>query len=121
MERLQIKTLQSTIGTAADGVFGPGSRAALLAKFTNRAAPAITEAEFQAAADRWQVPVKHIRGVRKVEAPRGAFDDQGRPSILFERHKFRNNTDPVGRFNKTHSDLSGPGYGPGGYGSFSSQ
>lgn len=121
MERLQIKTLQSAIGTTADGVFGPGSRAALLAKFTNRNAAPISPTDFQFAADRWRVPVSYIKGVRKIEARRGAFDDQGRPSILYERHKFRNNTVPAGRFNKSNPDLSGDGFGPGGYGSFASQ
>ena len=120
-DRLTIKALQAVIGVTADGAFGPQSKAALFAKLANLKAPALTALDFQMAADRLGVPVGHIRGVRKVEAPRGPFDDDGRPSILYERHKFRNNTVPVGRFNKSNPDLSGPGYGPGGYGAFSAQ
>lgn len=120
-DRLTIKALQSRIGTVADGAFGPASRKALFAAFTNLTAPALTADDFKCAAERLGVPVGHIRGVRKVEAPRGPYDDNGRPSILYERHKFRNNTDPVGRFNKSHPTLSGPPYGAGGYGPFSAQ
>lgn len=109
-------------GTPGYGTsFGPLSRQKFNALITNKKAPALTEADYQKAANTLKVPVKHMKGVRKVEAPRGAYDDEGRPTILFERHKFRNNTVPVGRFNKTHPLLSGPAYGPGGYGSFSSQ
>lgn len=120
-DRLTIKALQTDIGVTADGAFGPKSKAALFAAFTNLKAPALTDADIKAAADRLGVPAGHIRGVRKVEAPRGSYDDSGKPSILYERHKFRNNTVPVGRFNKSHPKLSGPGYGPGGYGAFSAQ
>ena len=120
-DRLTIKALQADIGVITDGAFGPKSKAALFAKLSNRVAPGLTALDYQRAADRLGVSVGHIRGVRKIEAPRGPFDDQGRPSILYERHKFRNNTDPVGRFNTSNPDLSGPAYGPGGYGPFSAQ
>lgn len=121
MTRLTIEQLQTSIGVAADGQFGPKSRAALFAKLSNKNALAMTDADFVAAASRINVPVGHIKGVRKIEAPRGAYDDQGRPSILYERHKFRNNCVPVGRFNTSHPDISGPPYGAGGYGPFSAQ
>jgi hypothetical protein len=120
-DRLTIAALQTVVGATADGQWGPASRAALLAKFTNRNAPAISDADFQDVANRWRVPVSYIKGVRKIETRRGAFDDQGRVSILYERHKFRNNTDPVGRFNGSNPALSGPPYGAGGYGPYSSQ
>jgi len=121
MDRLTIKQLQRNIGVADDGVFGRNSTAALFAKLSNKHALALTNADYVVAASRLGVPVNHIKGVRKVEAPRGPYDDDGRPSILYERHKFRNNTNPVGRFNASHPDLSGPAYGPGGYGAFSAQ
>lgn len=121
MTRLTKQQLQGHIGVVQDGVFGPISKAALLKFFTNTHAPALTDCDFKTAADRLGVPVNHIKGVRRVEAPRGAFDDDGRPSILFERHKFRNNSDPPGLYNSVAPSLSGPPYGRGGYGRFSEQ
>ena len=47
----------------------------------------------------------------------GAFDSQGRPSILFERHYFHRLTQ--GRFDKSDPDISNPHAG--GYGRFSDQ
>ena len=120
-ERLTIEQLQRNLGVFADGSFGPRSKAALFAKLTCRSAPALTDDDYRRAATRLGVPIGHIKGVRRVEAPRGAFDADGRPSILYERHKFRNNTQPLGRFNSSHPDLSGPPYGAGGYGSFGVQ
>lgn len=96
----------------------------MLAKLTNRNAPAITDADYERAADELGhgVTPKHMKASKKVEAPRGAFDDDGRPSILFERHVFARNTAPKGRFNASHPDLSAvSGYGRGGYGAFSAQ
>lgn len=124
--RVTMRTLHDAIGIAPDtpgyGVtFGARSRAALNDALTNKNARRLSDADFVAAAQRLGVPVMHVKGVTKVEAPRGAYDAQGRPTILFERHKFRNNCVPVGRFNKTHPDLSGIAYGPGGYGKLSTQ
>lgn len=96
----------------------------MLARLTNKKAPALTDADYARAADDLGhgVTPRHMKASKKVEAPRGAFDDEGRPSILFERHVFARNTVPKGRFNAGHADLSAVrGYGPGGYGSFSSQ
>lgn len=95
----------------------------MLERLTNLKAPALTAADFEAAAANLGhgVTAKHIRASRIVEAPRGPFDDQGRPSILFERHVFSRNTVPKARFDRSHPDISGPAYGPGGYGSFASQ
>lgn len=96
----------------------------MLAKLTNRNAPALTDVDFERAAAELGhgVTVKHMRASKKVEAPRGAFDDDGRPSILYERHVFARNTTPKGRFNAKHPSLSAvSGYGRGGYGAFSAQ
>lgn len=96
----------------------------MLAAITNLNAPALTEADYARAADELGhgVTPKHMKASKKVEAPRGAFDDAGRPSILFERHVFARNTTPKGKFNASHPDLSAlRGYGPGGYGSFGAQ
>lgn len=121
MARMTITDFQTRIGVTADNIFGPASMRALDRKFANVNAPAATVQDFRDAAAKLGVPITHIRGVRAVEAPRGPFDTKGRPSALYERHKFRNNTVPVGRFNASHPALSGPAYGPGGYGSFDSQ
>lgn len=126
MSRLTIRNLHDRIGITPDvpgygTAFGARSKAALSAHLSNKSAPALTAADFARVAAELRAPVAIIRAVRKVEAPRGPFDDQGRPSLLFERHVFRRNTDPAGRFDKSHPDLSGPAYGPGGYGAFSAQ
>lgn len=121
MTRLTVEALQTDIGVTADGSFGPKSRAALFAKFSNPAPLALTDADLSAAATRLGVPVGHIKGIRHVEAPRGAFDDHGRPSILYERHKFAAHTLPPNRFNGSNPTLSGAPYGAGGYGPYAAQ
>lgn len=94
----------------------------MLASITNRNAPALLDGDFIRVAAELGVSPAVIRAVRKVEAPRGPFDDQGRPSILYERHVFARNTAPEGRFNASHPDLSAnSGYGAGGYGAYSAQ
>ena len=96
----------------------------MVALLTNPHAAPLTDADFQRAADMLGhgVTPNHMRASKKVEAPRGAFDELGRPSILYERHVFARNTTPKGRFNATHPSLSAVrGYGPGGYGKFSTQ
>ena len=121
-----------SLGTAANAVSGAGEAPAavqepirtvadLTALLSNRNAPALTGDDFARVADELGVSEKMIRAVRKVEAPRGPFDDHGRPSILYERHVFRRNTNPKGKFDATAPLLSGPPYGRGGYGSFESQ
>lgn len=127
MTRLTLAKLHDDIGIGSDTpgygkAFGPRSRELLNAKLTNTKAPGLTEDDFKACAAALGVPVGHIKGSKTVEAPRGAFDDQGRPTNLYERHVFARNCDPVGEFNRTDPDLSASrGYGPGGYGSFSMQ
>lgn len=93
----------------------------LIRMLTNKAAPKIGDADYRRAAQALGVDVKIVHAIHKIEAPRGAFDAQGRVAILYERHVFARNTVPKGRFTASHPDLSGPGYGPGGYGSFSGQ
>lgn len=96
----------------------------MLRLITNPKAPALTDLDYQQAANALGngVTVKHMKASKKVEAPRGSFDDDGRPSILYERHVFSRNTHPKGAFNANHPELSAlKGYGPGGYGSFGAQ
>jgi len=73
----------------------------------------LTDADFQNAAMQLGCEVAAIRSVAQVEVGRqGAWDAQGRPTILFERHKFAHHTH--GSYNHTHPDISNPT--PGGYG-----
>jgi hypothetical protein len=100
------------------------SWADMLARITNTKAAALTDDDYEAAAASLGngVTIHHMKASKKVEAPRGSFDDSGRPSILYERHVFSRNTNPKGRFNDSHPNLSAlKGYGPGGYGAFSAQ
>ncbi len=75
----------------------------------------LTDADYAAAAARIGCDVAAIKAVAQVEA-RGAPWTPGlesTPKILFERHKFRLHTKPVGRYDATHPDLSnrlGGGY-----------
>lgn len=120
--RLTVEGLQHRLGVKEDGKFLAGSIAALRAKLTNANAPALTAGELSAAAARLGVGVNIIRAVRKVEAPRGAFDVTGQPTKLYERHVANRNTVPVGRYAASHPDLFNPkGYGSGGYGAYSGQ
>jgi hypothetical protein len=119
--RLDVAGLRAFLGLPAAGDFDDEAQRALLERMRNPRAPALTDADFDRVAADLDVSPRIIRAVRKVEAPRGPFDDDGRPSILFERHVFARNTQPKGRFNASHPLLCGPPYGPGGYGKFSSQ
>ncbi|APR51980.1 DUF3380 domain-containing protein [Sphingomonas koreensis] len=102
-----------------DGKMGPKTRSAVLAALTNRNAPAITATDIARVAGDLRVPEGHVRGVRAVEAPRGAFDDQGRPSILYEPHVFSRQS--AHRFDGSHQKLSYRGWKSGAYGPFSAQ
>lgn len=117
---MNVTDFQKILGVRADGQFGPVSTAAMLARLTNPAPAPLTEMDFMRVASDLGVSVQMIKAVRKVEAPRGAFDDKGRPSILYERHIFSRATQ--GRWDDAHPALSATlGYGPGGYGAFSAQ
>lgn len=119
--RLTVEGLQARLGVVPDGKFGPASRAALAAALTNAKAPGLSSADFDQVAKRLGVGANIVRAVRKVEAPRGAFDITGKPTHLYERHVFARNTDPKGRFNASHPAISGAAYGRGGYGAYSAQ
>lgn len=95
----------------------------MLRLLTNPNAPPLTDADYQKAAAELGsgVTMRHMKASKKVEAPRGAFDDRGRPTILYERHVFSRNTHPKGRFNDQPLLSALGGYGPGGYGAFSAQ
>jgi hypothetical protein len=86
---MDIKALQRRIGAGDDGVFGRlESRPKLLAHFTNKQAPALTDRDIAAAAARLGATVSQVRAVRIVEASGAGYDRAGMPKILYERHKF---------------------------------
>lgn len=106
---MNIEQLQRSIGTAADGKWGPHSRKALLDHFSNRQANQITPADMAATAARLGCSLLQLRAVRKVEAGGNGFDNAGRPKILFERHKFHRLTG--GRYSPTwFSESASGGY-----------
>lgn len=85
-----------------------------------RPGPGLLLEDFKAAAKTLGCELAAIQAVAEVEvSSRGAYEsDYGRPTILFERHKFRHHSG--GKWNKTHSDISGP-YAPGSYGKYRDQ
>ena len=106
---MTVTELQTLLGATADGAFGPASRAALLAHFTNPQAPAITGPEIAAVAAKLGCTVAQIMAVASVESSGSGFDNHGRPKILFERHLFHRMTD--GKFSPaSFSQAAGGGY-----------
>lgn len=94
----------------ADGVFGPASRKALVAVFTNPSADATTDADIAAFANRLGCTVKQLKAVALVESGGAGFDSTGRPKILFERHLFHRFTN--GKYSPaSFSQVRGGGYG----------
>lgn len=72
----------------------------------------LTTADYEAAATTLNCEVAAIQAVAETEAKDSPWDTQGRPVILFERHKFHNHSG--GLFGATHPDISSPSWG--GYG-----
>ena len=77
----------------------------------------VSESDYADAARSLGVEIAVIKAVAEVESPRGPFDSQGRPEILFERHYFHRLT--AGAHDTTHPDISNSAAG--GYGKFSAQ
>ncbi len=93
-----------------DGQCGQLTREALNAAFTSASAPAVTATDITALASRLGCSSKQLSAVATVESGKSAFDPEGRPKMLFERHKFNRLTN--GRF--PMSAWNNPN--PGGYG-----
>jgi peptidoglycan hydrolase-like protein with peptidoglycan-binding domain len=67
----------------------------------------LSEATYVDMAARLQCETSAIEAIVETEvAIRGPFDAQGRPTILYERHKFHKHTG--GRYDAAHPDLSSP-------------
>lgn len=90
-----------------DGEAGPVTRAAIIAAFTNTNASAISDQQIETMAASLGCTAKQIRAVAKVESGGGAYDGQGRPKLLFERHLFHRLT--KGRLRITSYSNPAPG------------
>ena len=77
----------------------------------------LTEVDYQRASADLLCDVIAIKAVCNIEAPRGFFNPDGTPVILFERHYFHRLTG--GKYSKTHPSISNPKGG--GYGKYSEQ
>ena len=71
-----------------DGQCGPKTRDAIKAVFANPHAPAVNDADITVLASRLGCTPKQLKAVSIVESGGKAYDDQGRPKILYERHIF---------------------------------
>jgi hypothetical protein len=77
----------------------------------------ISDVDYQNEASSLNVEVAAIKAVAEVESSVGAFDQDGRPTILYERHYFHRLT--MGKYSSKYPDTSNPERG--GYGKFSAQ
>jgi hypothetical protein len=77
----------------------------------------LSEEDYGQAAAELGVEVSAIKAIAEVETSGRAFDDSGRPRILFERHYFHRLTH--GKHSRKHPDISNPKSG--GYGKFAHQ
>ena len=78
---------------------------------------ALTKGDYMQASSTLGCDIAAIQAVAKVKCSRKAFDDRGRPTILYERHLFHRLT--KGRFDRDFTDISNKEAG--GYGTFASQ
>lgn len=76
---------QKSANLIADGIVGVKTWRSLRG---DAATNPITQADYDAAAKRLDVPVNVIRAFAKVESNGSGFFADGRPAILFERHVF---------------------------------
>ena len=88
---------------AADTTFSPGK--------------GIPADSYTAATATLGCEVAAIQAVAQVETARDAYDGDGKPTILFERHRFSHHAD--GEFDSSHPDICNKHAG--GYGFFSEQ
>jgi N-acetylmuramidase len=81
----------------------PRHRVLFYSRWRREAGP-LTRQDFESAATMLGCEIAAIRAVARQEAPRGAFDSAGRPTILYERHYFGGFTDHI--YDLTHRDIS---------------
>ncbi|WP_461043353.1 N-acetylmuramidase domain-containing protein, partial [Spirosoma harenae] len=64
----------------------------------------LTQADYEAAAALLRIPVAYVKAVRDVESNGFGYLPDGRITIRFEGHRFRQYT--KGRFDKSHPTIS---------------
>jgi hypothetical protein len=101
-------TSGATTGATTTTTTGDNGAAAAISRI-------LSEADYEQAAGMLKCEIAAIKAVAEVESRGEGFLPDGRPKILFERHKFHKFTN--GRFDGTHpgiSNASAGGYGNGG-------
>lgn len=81
-----VMALQTKTGLVVDGIAGPKTQAAL--STGQRDPKHLSDGDLVKAADALGVPLACVRAVNEVESTGSGFLIDGRPAILFERHKF---------------------------------
>lgn len=99
-------------GSAATSTVATASAADNGGAVGTSASRALTEDDYKQAAEMLNCDIPAIKAVAEVESRGEGFLPDGRPKILFERHKFRKFTG--GAFDATHPGISNKS--PGGYG-----
>lgn len=80
-----IKAIQARAGLVVDGIAGPKTQQALYARTKDKRR--LGEKDLIAAAERLGVDLASIKAVNEVESNGNGFLADGRPVILYERHK----------------------------------
>jgi len=88
-----------------DGDYGPLTRKAIMTALTEPTDAPASAVDISHAASALKVPEAVVRAVREVESSGDPFVN-GRPTILFEPHRFSRATQ--GRFDKRHPKVSYP-------------
>ncbi len=94
---------------AVDGIWGPNTRAAVLAAMTDGPDTRLGKADLTKAAARLDLTYAHMKAVIDVESS-GAGFYRGRATILFEPHRFSRATKK--KFDKTNPAVSYPVWDP---------
>lgn len=82
-----VKEYQAAHNLVVDGIVGDRTWAMLHNIQTPQTSKALTESDLIAAASRLGCELPAIKAIIRVEAPKGGFDANGNPTVLFERHK----------------------------------
>lgn len=108
MEIIDLQRALSARGHACgepDGRYGPRTRSALLAALTDGPDTPLSDHDILEAAHRIGCTAAHIKAVWSVESAGAGFSG-GRPTILFEPHRFSRATEH--RFDASAPDVSYP-------------
>lgn len=96
-------------GIVADGALGPATREATKKIFVNLNAKPVSQNDLVALATKLGCTLQQLQAVANVESSGAGYDKNGRPKILFERHKFHSFTG--GKYSTaSYSNPSAGGY-----------